>query len=406
MVIEWLESLRKQGMKLGLENTSLILSRLGNPQNDFPSIHVAGSNGKGTTCSILSNALSLLGLKIGLFTSPHLCNVEERIRIDGKQISNLEFMVHLKNLQHVCEITPKIQPTFYEATFIIAMMYFSSEKIDRAVIETGLGGRLDATRLVNADCCILTQISLEHTDILGETLSEIAREKSAIAREGIPLISTWNDCESVRKMISQAVSSDDLLEWYKPNEGENFTTEAKNLANLALTKLGYPSNCDEALKFTFWPGRMHIIDYSQSFQIILDCAHNPSGMQRSLSEIKNHHNDINQIIFGCTEQEDLDNFLIPLVRFMRTVKIHNLILCEPVGGRTKGVETRVLKKYLHAYFPNLNFYEEQDTFNTVNKALSFPSKSKLLCIGSLYLIGNILKILNLDDADSMTIFRK
>ena len=164
--IEWLESLRKQGMKLGLENTKKLLQRLNDPQNDFPSIHVAGSNGKGTICSILSNTFTLNGIKTGLFSSPHLCNVEERIRINGLQISNSLFVANIEKLYSVCEIEPKIIPTFYEATFLIAMIHFSSSKIERAIIETGLGGRLDATRLVNADCCILTQISLEHTKIL------------------------------------------------------------------------------------------------------------------------------------------------------------------------------------------------------------------------------------------------
>ena len=116
-------------------------------------------------------------------------NIEERMRINGVQISKSEFLVNIEKLYSVCEINPKIKPTFYEATFLIAMIYFSASKIERAIIETGLGGRLDSTILVNADCCILTQISLEHTKILGNSLLEIAFEKSAIARKGIPLIS-------------------------------------------------------------------------------------------------------------------------------------------------------------------------------------------------------------------------
>lgn len=406
MTIEWLESLREQGMNLGLENTSRILSRLGNPQNEFPSIHVAGSNGKGTTCSILSNSFSLLGLKTGLFTSPHLCNVEERMRIDGKQISKIEFVKHLQKLYEICSIKPKIKPTFYEATFIIAMMYFSSEKIDRAIVETGLGGRLDATRLVNADCCILTQISLEHTEILGDTLSEITREKSAIAREGMPLISIWNESECVRKIITQAVSSTELLHWFKPKKNDNFIDEAKGLANLTLSKLNYSIDCDQVEKVTLWPGRMQSINYSKNFKILLDCAHNPSGMQKSIDEIVQKHDDINQIIFGCTHQKDLDIFLKPLISMIQIRTIDRIILTEPQGGRTKGVSTRILKKHLSFHLPRLKFHEEKEPSNAMKKLTNSSNEGKLLCIGSLYLIGNLLKSLNLDDADSMTILRK
>ncbi len=405
-ILEWLESLREQGMKLGLENTSEVLLRLGDPQNNFPSIHVAGSNGKGTTCSLLSNAFTLSGYKTGLFTSPHLCNVEERIRIDGTQISKLDFLELLEKLYGVCEIEPKQTPTYYEATFIIAMMYFSSLNIDRAIIETGLGGRLDATRLVNADCCILTQISLEHTEILGNNILEITKEKSAIARNGKPMISIWNEDPGVRKVITEAVSSPELISWYKTNESDNFLSEAIGLANVALSKLKVPISCDEAAKITLWPGRMQSINYSDNITFLLDCAHNPSGISRAINEIKMNHKEVDQVIFGCTKQTDLDAFLKPLIDFIQLGKIRNLILTEPQGGRTKAIPTKILKNYFINQIEKLKIFEEKDPFDALNVAKSFNYKSKLLCIGSLYLIGNILKIIKLDDPDSMKIFRK
>ena len=405
-VLEWLESLRRQGMKLGLDNTSQILLRLGNPQNDFPSIHVAGSNGKGTTCSILSNSFTFSGIKTGLFSSPHLCNVEERIRIDGIQISNSDFSKSLEKLRDICEIEPKISPTYYEATFIVAMMYFSAVKIERAIIETGLGGRLDATRLVNADCCILTQISLEHTEILGKSILEIVKEKSAIARTGKPLISIWNDDIEIKKIINDAVSSIELIKWYKPEVNQTFIDEAVGLANVALSKLKIPITCDEAAKITLWPGRMQKIDFSEQITILLDCAHNPSGMSRAINEILINHKDVNQIIFGCTKQTDLDTFLKPLINFINLRNIRNVILTEPQGGRTKAVPTSILKNKLLKLSPTTKFHEEKDPFNAVQKSISLTKKGKFLCIGSLYLIGNILKVIELDDRDSMKIFRK
>ncbi len=404
--IEWLESLRQQGMKLGLENTSELLSRLDNPQNKFPSIHVAGSNGKGTICSVLANTFTLNDIKTGLFTSPHLCNIEERIRINGIQISNLDFVMKLEKLHSICQIEPKITPTFYEATFIVAMIYFAASKIERAIIETGLGGRLDATRLVNADCCILTQISLEHTEILGDTLEDIATEKAAIARKGFPLISVWNDDEKVRNKILESVSSPELIEWYKIKSDQNMKEEAIGLANLALSKMKYPIKCEEGAKVTFWPGRMQKIEYLEKSDILLDCAHNPSGMSRAINEISNNFNDINQIIFGCTKQTNLDLFLQPLIHYVKNSKIDKIILTEPEGGRTDAISTKVLFQKLSFNLPNIIFNEIPNPIEAMEKGHSITNNGTLLCIGSLYLIGNILKILELDSRESMKIFRK
>jgi len=404
--IEWLESLRQQGMKLGLENTSELLLRLDNPQNKFPSIHVAGSNGKGTICSILANTFTLNDIKTGLFTSPHLCKIEERIRINGKQISYVDFIMNVEKLNSVCQIEPKIIPTYYEATFLIAMSYFASSKIERAIIETGLGGRLDATRLVNADCCILTQISLEHTEILGDTLEDIAMEKAAIAREGVPLISIWNNDEKVRNKILESVSSPELIEWYKIKTNQDMKEEAIGLGNLALSKMKLPIECEEGAKVTFWPGRMQKIEFLNKSDILLDCAHNPSGMSRAIDEIFNNHKDVNQILFGCTKQTNLDLFLQPLIHYVKHSKIDKIILTEPEGGRTDAVSTTILFQKLSFNLPNITFEEKPNPIEAMEKGHSKTNNGTLLCIGSLYLIGNILKILELDSRESMKIFRK
>ena len=404
--IEWLESLRIQGMKLGLDNTRELLRRLGNPQNDFPSIHVAGSNGKGTICSILSNTFTMNGIKTGFFSSPHLCKVEERIRINGIQISNSEFLSHIEKLHSVCEIKPKIKPTFYEATFLIAMIYFSSSEIERAIIETGLGGRLDATILVNADCCILTPISLEHTKILGNTLLEIATEKSAIAREGMPLISAWNEDESVRNKISESVNSPKLIEWYKPLLNEKMKDEAIGLANLALEKMGLNFKCDDSAKLTIWPGRMQRIEKSNGLEILLDCAHNPSGIFRAFEEISSNNDNIKNIILGCTEQNNFEKFLKPIIEYINLNEIENIILTEPQGGRTESVKVEKLFDMLSSRIIETKIHLEILPLDALNKGTLLTNNATLLCIGSLYLIGNILSVLGLDSGESMSILSK
>ena len=180
-VRDWLEERMLMGVKLGVENCVKLLSRLGNPHLDFPSIHVAGSNGKGSVCVQLSAAAYANGCKVGLFTSPHLVTVEERIRIDGRPISPEVFDRLLGSVMQAARTEPECTPTYFETTFLVAMLAFSEAGIGRGIIETGLGGEFDATNvLTKADLCILTTISKEHSEFLGDTLPEIAAAKVGI----------------------------------------------------------------------------------------------------------------------------------------------------------------------------------------------------------------------------------
>ena len=181
-VWSWLESLKASGYNPSLDNTSILLNRLDMPHHAFPAVHVAGSNGKGTCCAILANAFTLSGKCTGLFTSPHLISVNERIRSDGAPISDIQFEDCLKRIQEVCEIQPPISPTFYEATFLVAMLAFKDQGVERAVIETGLGGRLDATNVIKPMVSVITPIALDHQKFLGSDLVSIAKEKAGIIK--------------------------------------------------------------------------------------------------------------------------------------------------------------------------------------------------------------------------------
>ena len=180
---EWLMDRRFAGMNLGLQRIELLLQKMDNPQLDFPSIHVAGTNGKGTLCAFLSSAAANSGLKVGLFTTPHLVVIEERVRIDGEVIDSRTFDHHLSAVRAAAvEVGKELgeEPTFYECTFAIAMLAFSQAGIDRAIIETGLGGEGDATCLVDADLCVITTIGIDHTEILGNTREQIARDRKSV----------------------------------------------------------------------------------------------------------------------------------------------------------------------------------------------------------------------------------
>ena len=177
--LEKLFSLHQFGIKLGLENINKLLAHIGNPEKELKAIHVAGSNGKGSTSSFIASILTESGFKVGLYTSPHFINFNERIRINGVEVPN-DFVTSFMNKNN--EFITRESPTFFELTTAMAFKYFAEHGVDYAVIETGLGGRLDATNVLQSLASVITSISLEHTNILGTTIEEIAYEKGEIIK--------------------------------------------------------------------------------------------------------------------------------------------------------------------------------------------------------------------------------
>ncbi|MCJ7811891.1 Mur ligase family protein, partial [bacterium] len=171
------------GMKLGLENIHLLLERIGHPENRFPSIHIAGTNGKGSTAAILESILREAGFKTGLYTSPHLIDMRERIQINGQWITSEKVICYIQHMKSDIEAT---HVTFFEILTAMAFLFFSENAVDIAILETGLGGRLDATNVVLPLFSVITGIGLDHTHILGRTLKSIAYEKASIFKPGIP----------------------------------------------------------------------------------------------------------------------------------------------------------------------------------------------------------------------------
>jgi len=171
--------------KANLDNTILLCKKLGNPQKQFPSVHIAGTNGKGSVSHIIASVLQEAGYKTGLYTSPHLKDFRERIRINGKTIPKLKVIEFVNTYKKLFEA---IHPSFFEYTFGLSIKYFADEKIDVAVIETGMGGRLDSTNVVNSILSVITNIGYDHTQFLGDTLEKIAFEKAGIIKPGIPVV--------------------------------------------------------------------------------------------------------------------------------------------------------------------------------------------------------------------------
>jgi dihydrofolate synthase/folylpolyglutamate synthase len=195
--LTFLYGLQYRGMKLGLRNVRALLETAGNPERRFPSIHLAGTNGKGSTASFIASIFSASGYRTGLYTSPHLVRFTERIRIDGKEIPERRLVRYIESIRDAIET---VNATFFEATTCAAYLYFADERVDMAVIETGLGGRLDATNVVVPCVSVITNVALDHQEYLGSTIKAIAGEKGGIIKSGIPTVTGSVDPVALRTL--------------------------------------------------------------------------------------------------------------------------------------------------------------------------------------------------------------
>lgn len=328
--------------------TNRLLSALGNPHKSFKSIHIAGTKGKGSTATMLAGMLRACGYKVGLFTSPHLLNIRERIVIDGAMVSETNFA---KLVAAVANVTAKArvsQPTYFEVLTAAAFRHFAEQKVDIAVVETGMGGRLDATNVITPEVVGLTSISRDHTPQLGDDLVSIAREKAAIIKKGIPVVSA-PQLANVKEVFREVATAMDAPLGFS-NEGVDFsyrfefsrsagrharicmTTPTSRFEHLRVPLLGehQAANCSVALRvldalksrgFSIddqqamaglssvrLPGRMQII--SEDPRILVDGAHNAASIDALMRAIGQHiPYDSMIVIFGCQKDKDIPGML-------------------------------------------------------------------------------------------------
>ena len=289
---------------MGLNHTLSLLKFLENPHKNLKIIHIAGTNGKGSTAATIYNILISSGYKVGLYTSPHLINFNERIRVNGVTITDEEIISFMK---HIEPAVNEIKSTFFEVTTAMAFYHFKDHDVDIAIIETGLGGRLDSTNIVNPSLTVMTPISLDHMDILGDTIEKIAKEKAGIIKERVPLI-TAKQVNEVLKILEKRTKKKSSVMHICPNPesiqlnvdgtsfevfGKNYTTsligcyQAQNAAlAIAATKIINPKisskSIDKGLRNVCWPGRLQLV----SDNIYYDVAHNESGIKSVLKNLK------------------------------------------------------------------------------------------------------------------------
>ncbi|MFA6276314.1 MAG: folylpolyglutamate synthase/dihydrofolate synthase family protein [Pedobacter sp.] len=332
-------------LKKDLHNTLAMCAKLDNPQNKFKSIHVGGTNGKGSTSHMLAAILQQAGYKTGLYTSPHLKDFRERIRINGKMVAK-QFVTDFVASQQ--EIIQEIEPSFFEVTVAMAFDYFAKEKVDIAVIEVGLGGRLDSTNIITPELSVITNISLDHTNILGDTLLEIAVEKAGIIKKNIPVIIGEKQAETEAVFINKAKAENSSLSFagsslhienahqknaylivnvYKENQliysnlalDLTGSYQLKNILTviesiLKLKEIGYnipDESIYAALKsvknITGLQGRWQTL--SKNPLIICDTGHNKAGITEVMQNIKNTPHQNLHIVIGMVKDKDISAVL-------------------------------------------------------------------------------------------------
>lgn len=407
-IIDYLYSLEKHGIKPGLERASALLSALGNPQDSFRSIHVAGTNGKGSVSSMTASVLKEAGFRTGLYTSPHLVKFNERITVSGKTISGNELIEAAREVKTASKKAGLSDVTFFEFTTAMAFLHFRKKKAEFAVIETGMGGRLDATNLIIPMVSVITNIALDHTAWLGSTIKEIAAEKAGIIKPGAPVVTgvAQRTALSVIKAAAKKASAPLYImgkDFHAEGECASFSysglsggltgvkltlsgahqvgNAALALAAIEILRAQGVSITERAirkgLREAAWPGRFEIL--SRRPLVVLDGAHNPDGaasLKNALSSLKKKRLIL---VIGIMSDKDMDGILKELVPASDLV-----IATRPKGERSATLS--VLMQAASRYGKPVAGIEAVK--DACKKALSLASTTDCVCVsGSLFTVG-------------------
>jgi len=413
--VAWLYSFDRIGWKFGLERTNELLDCLGNPHQQLQIIHVAGTNGKGSVCLFISSILQKAGYNVGVYLSPHLQRFSERIAVNNDEISEHDLTMLVEKIRPLVDgmIKKENTPTFFEITTAIAFEYFKEKKIDYAVIEVGLGGRFDATNVVMPLVSVITNISLEHTDILGKDIRSIATEKAGIIKDHAPVITAaTNDALNTITTIAQEKNaplrtieknswkrtSHDLhtqhftiqgsLKDYRvktsllgQHQGENIALALATIEQLQMNGV-YVSDNDivEGITTATNPGRMEII--SEHPLILLDGAHNPGGMRMLVKTLKEDFTYDNLIlVLGILKDKDLEEML----RIILPSADH-IILTQSTSPRA--CDPFLLETIIKKQDPHKHAIVEPSLPKALEQARALLKPKDLLCVsGSLFTVG-------------------
>lgn len=397
--IQYLYSLRLFGAKLGIENTRKLAALANHPEQRLRFIHVAGTNGKGSTCAMLEAIYRQAGLRTGLFTSPHLVSFRERLQIRREMISEEEVVRLVEKLRGLLAEFPKDHhPTFFEVVTVMALDFFAEQKCDLVIWETGLGGRLDATNIVTPLVSVITNIGLDHQQWLGDSLEQIAFEKAGIIKPGIPVATATDDPKAlavirdVAKQKNAPLTSVGAIPAAFPDvlplRGEHQKHNAAlALAVVDLLRKQIPistQQIENGLRQVQWPGRLQLLEQPDGRKLLLDGAHNIAGAKALRETVeKDFQGDNKTLILGILGDKDwrqICEILAPLASRILTVPVSSQRTSNPddLTEACRAANSSATVSICHS----------------VSEALQKAAADPFVIItGSLYLIGEALELL-------------
>ncbi len=420
--LEYINKIIAKGEKADLNNICKVLQHFGNFHQKMKIIHITGTNGKGSTAAFTASILSEMGFKTALFTSPHLVDIRERIKIDGVNIGKEDFCSTLDKVRGAYEFLG-LTPSFFELMLVIAVLYFHSNNCDFVIAEVGIGGRLDSTNVLNGAVCSITGVAFDHIEYLGCTLEDIAREKAAIVKPGSVLCVNVDDDElydfikkeaikrsaakvvRVKEQIAGRIVSIDktgtvftadspsfkealfrlpLIGDYQYNNAACALCIIEELNRLGLIKICRYA-CERGLSKTFWPGRFELFEFARG-PILIDGAHNVEGMLGLARNIKALFKDRKiTVIISILPNKQYEQMLKIIS------EVSSRIIIVGINNIKKNIEVMALFNQAKEYHDNVMYC------GSVGDALDYISKSgadDLACItGSLYLVGEARAIL-------------
>ncbi|MBI5491760.1 MAG: bifunctional folylpolyglutamate synthase/dihydrofolate synthase [Deltaproteobacteria bacterium] len=419
--LEYLSSLHGHGIKLSLSRIKELLRLLGNPQDDFPTIHIAGTNGKGSTAAYLSSISGRAGFKTGLYTSPHLIKFNERIQVSGRPISDQAMRrIAVKVRKAAKKMTgPDRALSFFEFTTAMAFLYFKERSVDIGVIETGMGGRFDATNVVTPLVSVITNIGLDHTMYLGAKVKDIAFEKAGIIKRGVPVITGEEKAEALaviekasRRMGARLLK---IGQDFTPRKGHDgrldysgvdidiksltpglrgahqFKNAACALAAIEVLRgSGFKipvKAIRQGLKGTIWPARVDVV--SRRPLVILDAAHNPDGALTLANALKEFRYKSLTLVLGIMADKDIPGILSSLAPLA-----DNIIVCAPETDRaaSPALIVRMLGRMLRPF--SKPAVVKSSVKDGVAAALKDARKGDAVCVtGSIFTVGEAKKYL-------------
>jgi dihydrofolate synthase / folylpolyglutamate synthase len=411
-------------MKLGLENITALLAALGEPQNRYLKVQVAGTNGKGSVCAFLDSICVHAGIRTGLFTSPHLVSITERVRIGGEDISKTDFAKYAARVRETAErlvSDGKLErvPTYFEQVTAVALVAFAEAGVELAILETGLGGRFDATTAAEAEIAVITRIDLDHQDYLGDTIEKIAAEKAAIIRED-SIVCVGAQPADVLEVIKNRCRDFGItpatLEYvrWEPNypgvdfimsgftgeevvlslHGEHQVENAALAIRAAIELRKYFAIGRETiilgLEKAQHPGRLQEL-WVEGEHVLLDGAHNPGGATALTAYLRRYEPDTNiAFVFGAMKEKDLTGMLKSLLP-----RAAVFILSQPANSRAFPPKDALQLPLISEYKDKILIVEDaSEAFDTaLQRARTFTATRRKLVVvtGSLYLVGEVTR---------------